>query len=188
MGRFIYWLSTACVLAVVAHLSYVLFIPAMGFDAAVRDSLKGKPANSFVILDPAQQAKLLPYATPDDLVGICRYNVKAGPVLIAAQVPRSFWTFAVYTDRGRQVYALNDRQADTDAFTVELAPGRSLLSQLTSAGDDSDTTATGDIGWKVDVSDPQGIAVLWVPQADSFHRAEAAALVAKSFCAVKDKP
>lgn len=181
----VFWVILAAVLAVVTHFSYVLFVPSRSFENHLASILASKGSNTFVILDPSQQASLLPYATEDDLVGLCSYDVRKGAVLINAHVPRSFWTFAVYTNRGRQIYAINDTQAGGEDFKMELSPAKSFFAQLTAGADDQDTSGV-DAGWRVSVNESQGIAVLWVPQGDAIHRASAAAIVQSSRCGISD--
>lgn len=186
VGRAVFWLLVAIVLSVITHFAYALFVPSRQFDAALSAALKDARANSFVILDPAQQTSLLSYATRDDVVGLCKYDVRQGPVVVSANVPEAFWTFAVYTNHGRQVYALNDTQADSNAFTVELSAAKSVLAQITSPGDDAETGIGADAGWRVAVTEPLGIAVLWIPLADGVFRADAEAAIRDSRCGRKD--
>ena len=178
----LFWLLFSALLAVVVHVAYLLFVPSQQFSAQIDTVLKNQGTNKFAILDTALQTKLMPFSSTGDLVGLCKYDVSKGPVKLSIQVPIGYWSFAVYTIRGRQVYALNGEQADTRNFSVTLSKAQGLLAQLMGDGSDDALTQVGELGWRVDVSDDQGLAFLWMPQSDPWLRREAAGLIGKSSC------
>jgi uncharacterized membrane protein len=182
--RFLFWVFSCALLAVSTHLAYVLFVPSNTFKAGIDSALKTQGENTFSILDPSLQTRLLPFAGPVDLVGFCRFNLSSGPVRFFVEVPKGYWTFAVYTLRGQQVYALNDRQADTERFNVTLRRTASLLEQVSDAGGGDDTPIS-DSGWEVRLSEPEGVAFLWMPHADPLRRLEAERALRKSLCSMK---
>ena len=179
----LFWVVLAAITAVAVHISYTLFVPSNRFGNKLDVVLKDQGTNSFTVIDPALQSGLLPYATAIDLVGLCKFDVGNGKVDLSVVVPDGYWTFAIYTMRGRQIYAINDKQADSQNFTVHMALASNLLSQISSLGEDEPQTSEGDLGWRVAVVERQGIAVLWMPQGDRLMRNEAARVLAQSRCA-----
>lgn len=182
MRRQFFWLLTATILAVISHIGYVLFVPSRSFSAAIDTALGTAPINTFAILDSEVQLRLLPYASKDNIIGICKFDLASGPVRVAAQLPESFWNFAVYTLSGEQVYAINDTQADTNNFNVELSRNGGLLAQVLNGADDAVDVTGDEIGWRISMTEKQGLAVLWVAVADPLLRKETEAVVKQSRC------
>lgn len=180
--RFLFWLFSAALIAIVTHLSYVLFVPTQNFSDRIDKALKTQRENRFTILDGNLQAGLMPFVSESDLVLLCKYDISKGPVRLAMTVPDGYWTLSVYTIHGRQVYALNDRQADARTFSVKLVKAKSFLSQLTNVGGDEGDANLEDIGWRVELSEDKGLAFLWMPHSDKWRRIEAMAELSKSSC------
>lgn len=176
-----FWVFLSLVLAVVVHLSYMLYEPARNFEKTLQALTKGDKQQSFKILSPDQQSSLLPFATSHDVVGVCFYDLRKGAVKIDGQAPGGFWNFSVFTSRGRQVYDLNDTQVETNRFVVELKPAPGMLSQIL-GGEDGETPAFTDAGWQVEISDKQGLAILWAPLHDALMRSSVEAVVKQSSC------
>ena len=116
-----------------------------------------------------------------------KFNVDAGPVKINASLPEGFWSFAIYTMRGRQVYAINDTQADTNRFSVELSRDTGILAQILGSGEDAVDVGGDDIGWRIALNENQGLAVLWIAIADPLLRKDAEDIVKQSRCARLDQ-
>jgi uncharacterized membrane protein len=186
MRRIVFWFLAAAVLAAASHLAYMLFVPSRNFNAALDKALGTAKANSFVILDSAAQESLIPFTTGTHVVGICKYDLSKGAVRVALSVPEGLWSFAIYTVRGRQVYAINDTQADTNAFTVELQSAEGIISQVFSGGEDTAEVVNNDLGWRVKLEGKRGLAVIWIAQSDPLLRAEAEAVLRKSKCSLAD--
>jgi uncharacterized membrane protein len=188
MRRQLFWLFTATVFALVCHMAYVLFVPSRTFDSAIDKSLGQDKINSFAILDPKAQVKLLPFTAASHLVGVCKFNVAKGPVKLTASLPEGFWSLAVYTIRGQQVYAINDTQADTNTFSVEFSRASGLIAQMLESSEDQQDIAGEDIGWRIAVNEEEGLAVLWLALPDPILRSEAESVMRKSRCARIDNP
>lgn len=178
----LFWIVLAAVTAVTVHIAYTLFVPSNRFGTKLDVVLKDQGSNSFSVIDPVLQSGLLPYATATDLVGLCKFDVGNGKVNLSVTVPNGYWTFAIYTMRGRQIYAINDKQADSQKFTVHMSLAPNLLSQIAGLGEEEPQTSEGDLGWRVAVVERQGLAVLWMPQGDPLMRDEAAKVLKQSSC------
>lgn len=182
MRRHLFWLITASILGLACHVAYLLFVPSRNFSAAIDTALGADHDDGFVLLDATAQLKLVPFASSEHVVGICKFSVADGPIKVTATMPQSFWSFAVYTIRGRQVYAINDTQADTKTFSVELSQDEGLLSQIIGTGEDTNDVLSDNIGWRIAITENQGLAILWLAVADPLLRKEAEAVVRQSRC------
>jgi uncharacterized membrane protein len=176
-----FWVLLSLVLAVVVHLTYMLYEPSRNFEKTLQALTKGDKQLSFKILSPSQQSSLLPFATSHDVVGVCLYDLRKGAIKIDGQAPNGFWNFSIFTSRGRQVYDLNDTQVETNHFVVELKPAAGMLSQVMGNAD-GETAAFTDAGWQVEVSEKQGLAILWAPLHDALLRPNVEAVVKQSSC------
>ena len=187
MLRALFWIFSSLLAALVVHLSYILFVPSRQFNASIDLALKDQTVNAFAILDDELQLKLMPFVAETDLVILCKYDVSKRPVRLTMEVPEGYWSLAVYTIRGRQLYALNDRQADARTFSVTLEKSPGFFGQFLGGGAyDLDVTSE-DIGWHVALPDDRGLAYLWMPQSDKWRKREARAVLEKSKCAPVDK-
>jgi len=183
MGRF-YWFLLFIASTIATHAAYVLYYPGYNFDTKVEAAMGPDSRNKMVLLTPAQVGRLFPAYATTDIIGMCRYDLSQGPMQIAAKLPRGYWTFSIFTVKGRQVYSLTDAQAGENSFTVDLEQAPDLIAQLKGALDDGgEAEAINDVGWRVDTPDARGIAVIWVPVADPIFRAATLAAVNSSTCA-----
>ena len=185
MGRG-FWIIVALLIGVITHVSYVLFAPGILFKRQLEQTTEGKPYNQFFVANPAKQTDLVPSATSKSVIGICKFDLSAGPIELSAKLPRSYWTLSIYTQTGRQVYALNDVQAGTSEFKVQLSRSQTLLQQLLGNGRGDDANQIENLGWHAETSEQRGIAVFWIPIADELMRAQIQATVAGSICQVKN--
>lgn len=181
MGR-IFWIVIAVLVGIVTHVSYILFLPGYMFTRSLSEATTGQTYNKFFIADPLKQTALIPSATSKSIVGMCKFDLSKGPVALQAKLPRSYWTFSVYSQSGRQVYALNDVQAGTSEFKVELSKTKSFLEQLFGNGRAEDLTQTENLGWHAETTESRGIAVIWIPISDELMRPQIEASMKESSC------
>ena len=182
MGRF-YWFLLFIASAIATHAAYVLYYPGYNFDSKLEAAVGADSRNRMMMLSPAQVGKLFPAFATSDIVAMCRYDLTKGPMQIAAKLPRGYWTFSIFTVKGRQVYSLTDAQAGEDSFTVDLLQSPDLIAQLKGALDDGgESEAINNVGWKVQTPDARGIAVIWVPVADPIFRSTTLAAVRNTTC------
>jgi uncharacterized membrane protein len=186
MNRYPFWFFTSVILAFAAHIYYILFVPSDSFSRAIDKALADHPVNSFVLLDSPTQMKLMPFTTASHLVGICKFDTSSGNIRVAAKMPEGFWNFAVYSLRGQQVYAINDRQADTNAFSVQLSKSEGIIGQALGFGEDAIDVSTDELGWRIALPETQGLAILWFAVPDPLLRDTAVADMKQSRCAKSD--
>jgi uncharacterized membrane protein len=177
-----FWVLLSLVLAVVVHLGYMLYAPSRNFEMTLKSLVKDPQRDTFSILTPAQQASLLPFATARDVVGVCFFDLRRGSIKIEGQAPQGFWNFSIFTSRGRQVYDLNDTQVETNRFVVELQSAPGLLKQILGNAEGGEAATLGDAGWKVQMNDRQGLAILWTPLRDALLRGGVEDVIRKSTC------
>jgi uncharacterized membrane protein len=181
----VFWFIVAAIIAGAVHLSYVLFVPGMLFQKKLEAETAGKPSNSFFVVAPDQVAQLFPIANANDVVGICKYDLGAGKLVLTARLPRSYWTLSIYTQSGRQIYALDDVQAGSNSFTVDLTSAKTMWQQLSAKNDADDGGQIENLGWKVESTERRGIAVVWIPLADPLMRQNIEATIKASKCQPK---
>lgn len=182
MGR-LYWLVLFMASAIASHAAYVLYYPGYNFDRKIEAVAGAASRNTMVVLGAAEISKLFPAYATSDVVAMCRYDLTQGPMQISAKLPRGYWTFSIFTVKGRQVYSLTDAQAGDSSFTVDLLQAPDLLAKIKGALDDGgEAEAISDVGWKVETPEAKGIAVIWVPVADPIFRGSTLAAVRNSAC------
>ncbi len=181
----LFWILTVSMIIVAVHISYVLFAPALLFQQKLYQATEGRPDNSFFILAPEKQAQLFPAATVLDVVGVCKYDLGAGQLVLSATLPKTYWTMAIYTQSGKQVYALDDVQAGSSAFTIELSRAKSFLEQIMSTGDPDDAGQIENLGWRVETTERRGLAIVWIPLSDELMRKPIEAIIKDSRCEPK---
>jgi uncharacterized membrane protein len=161
MRAWLFWLAVALVIGAVTHLSYVLIAPSFAMQRLMGDPSEDKSqVNRFVLLDGPEQMQLLGEAEDEAVSGKCLFDIGDGELSIAAEMPDTFWSLTLYSNKGADLYTINDRQAGTDRFklTVKRAPG---LSDIFSSEQSENARALSD-GWSVEIAEPRGIAVFWM--------------------------
>jgi uncharacterized membrane protein len=178
--RAIFWLFVACVLGVATHVATLLYAPALSFERSLNRYAADSPPNSFFVMTPEAQAKLLPEYPEDVVFGVCRFDLSKGPMTLDANFPDTLWALTIYSSAGRTLYTADDRQSGVNTFSLRLVKAPSLLEMFT-AKEEEDVIA--DSGWKVSSPDKKGLALFWVPAADPAMRGSITAALAKSKCA-----
>jgi uncharacterized membrane protein len=185
MGK-VFWLITLGLAAVISHISYLLFAPGYMFDRSMSRLTTAETANSFFVVGPEAQAQLFPTYPADSVFGMCKFDLASGSVLLNATMPVGYWTLTVYTQSGKEFYALNDQQSGTQQFSVQLNLAKSAVEILTSTGGDGENPVSN-LGWTVESHEPKGVAVFWVPVADPLLRKAAIETITTTKCTVKPK-
>lgn len=160
MRAWLFWLAVALVIGAVTHLSYVLIAPSFAMQRLMVGESENAPVNRFVLLDAAEQMRLLGETENEAVSAKCVFDIGDGELSIAAEMPDTFWSLTLYSNKGADLYTINDRQAGIDKFklTVKRAPD---LSDLLSSEQSENARALSD-GWSVEVPEPRGIAVFWM--------------------------
>ncbi|MGE3871780.1 MAG: hypothetical protein AB7F74_02370 [Parvibaculaceae bacterium] len=180
MRSALFWLAVALLIGAVSHLSYVLIAPSFAMQRLIGAGQDGTPFNRFVLLDAPEQIRLLGETQAEAVSAKCLFDISAGDLSVAAEMPDTFWSLTIYSDKGADLYTINDRQAGTDKFklTVKKAPG--LLDLLT--GDQSENARALSDGWSVEIAEPKGIAVFWAALDYPEQRKLFADILSRSSC------
>jgi uncharacterized membrane protein len=176
----LYWIAVAVVVAVAVHVGFVLFAPAYRFSLYANELTAGQGANQFLIVAPDQQARLFPNLPRQSVVGVCLYDVSKGDVSFMADLPDGFWVTTIYTDRGKPIYSVNNRQSGANAFTVSLSLAPGFIDMLINATDKERPEI--DSGWTVMSTEPRGLVVVWYPLVDAAMRSGVAYAMERSRC------
>ena len=176
----VYWIAVLIVVAVVVHVSFVLFAPAYRFSLYAKEMAGEHGSNQFFIVDSDQQARLFPNLPRQSVVGACLYDVSAGDVAFNADLPEGFWVTTIYTLRGKPIYSVNNRQSGADAFTVSLSRAPGFIEMLLQATDKERPEI--DSGWTVMSPEPKGLAIVWYPLVDPAMRKSIAQAMERSRC------
>lgn len=169
IGR-MFWLVTALFAGIAVHLTTVLYLPGFSFERKLNSVSVGQKANSFFLMAPESQSNFLPTATARDIVGLCLLDFSKGKVVVNAHVPLSFWNFTIFNSSGQQVYAINDVEAGSGTFSVELTKAKSLIEQVRGKPDPEDAGKITNSGWHAEVAGDKALAVLWLPVRDPLQR------------------
>lgn len=177
----LYWLAVAIVTAVAAHAAFALFVPAYWFSERLARIAGDKGTNSFFILPPKDQARLLPGLPRNGVTGVCLFDVSRGDVTLSANLPDGLWVTTIYTDRGESIYSVNNRQSGSNVFNVTLSLAPGFIDMLIQATDKERPEI--DSGWTVMSPQARGLAVVWYPLPDAALRASTAESIARTRCA-----
>jgi uncharacterized membrane protein len=182
MGR-LFWIVTALFTAVAVHIATVLYLPGFSFNRKLNAYATGQKPNSFFLMAPETQSGFMPTAAAQDIVGLCLLDLSRGKVTVNAQVPQNLWTFTVYNPSGLQIYSINDVEAGTGAFRVELTQAKSIIEQVRGRPDPEDAGKITNSGSHAEVVGDKALAVLWLPVPDASQRKSLEAVVKKTECA-----
>jgi uncharacterized membrane protein len=180
--RIAFWIGLTALMAIATHLAYVLFVPAQLYQSALGSAVPDLKPNVLVILDQGVQANLLPAYRGNGVSAFCLIDLSSGTVQIDAVLPRSYWSLAIHTEDGLQVYALNDAQAENDNVQIKLSRAKGFFEQVFKANDVDDGIDFSTVGWRVELPGPGGLAIIWVPLPDPFARKEIEAQLQKGSC------
>lgn len=175
----LYWFVTAIFLAMGVHAAFVLSMPAFVLERSIERISSEAGTNTFFVLPLEEQRRLFPTYPPLSVIGACAFDVSKGPVDFSADMPVGFWTLTIYSSSGDVIYALNDTQAGTGRFTVNLKKAPNLLDMLSQTTADDPVTMSG---WTVSTVEPKGLAVLWQPVAEAALRPSVVHNLGKTIC------
>jgi uncharacterized membrane protein len=182
MAKF-FWLLFAGLVAAAVHISYVLFVPGAALHNELAALSTPAEKSKWHIATDSEKSSLLPGFAGSGVAAICAFDLGQGPYELGMNVPKSYWSLAIYAETGKQVYSLNDKQAGAETFQIEVRKAKSMLDQLASVGEAENTVdVISNIAWTVEMADRRGVAVLWLPAADQFEQGTLVAQVQSSSC------
>lgn len=180
MRTILFWAAVALVIGAMAHLSYVLIAPGFAMQRLMGGDPKDEPTNRFVLLDAAEQMRLLGETESDTVSGKCLFDISTGELSVTAEMPDTFWSLTLYSNKGADLYTINDRQAGIDKFKLTVKRAPSVMELLSS--DQAEKARTLGDGWSVEIPEPYGIAVFWVALDYPEQRKLFADILSRSSC------
>jgi uncharacterized membrane protein len=180
-----FWSLTGLLTAVAVHLAYVLFAPGFLFATQSRLAAATDSANAIDILTDERRGQLLPTLRGDGIAVVCNADLAKGDVRFEVQLPETYWSLAVFSRSGKQVYQLNDAQAETTSVALEMRYAKSIFERILGASDEDEAVVIQDAAWTVDLSERQAFAVFWVPLTDPLLREPTMATLKKGRCSLK---
>ncbi len=187
MGR-LFWSFMAILSAILIHISFVLFAPAYIFRGFSKLDDATRVSNQFVVLPQDRRRTLLPSLRGPGVAAYCDIDLSRGVVSITMQPPKTYWSLAVFSQTGKQLYALNEQQADTELIAIDFKRAPSLIEKVIGSGDEEENISFVDsAAWSVELADQHAYAVLWIPYPDTLQVGEGEQAMKASSCALKKK-
>ncbi len=174
-------------LAGAVHIGFVLFGPPQLFWLRAGGSDFGAKTNELRILADDTRRMILPALRGPGAVAVCNIDLSKGTVRMALQPPKFYWSLAIFTQGGKQVYALNDSQTDNDVINIDLVRAKPILEQVLAknAGDDDEVSIVDTAAWRVELIEPRAYAVLWAPLEDPLDGPQTIEALKASRCGLK---
>jgi uncharacterized membrane protein len=146
-GR-VFWVAATILLAIVVHLTYVLFAPGDSVQRKLQAMRTLAGVNSLKVLSAEDSRTFLGGEAP---------------------IPRGYWSLSIYTSHGTNVYTLNDRQAQVDSLSLVLRKANPLKESENPVGVDSTLEKIF-----IDLTEPTGLIVMRaaLPDEPARHRVE----------------
>jgi uncharacterized membrane protein len=182
--RAFFWVLAAGLLAAVTHLAYVLFLPSYEMRQVIRDSAAAAGVNTFSVLQPDDQQRILKESAGLAVAGVCAFDLTGGTLVFDAVMPQATWSFTIYGEDGEDAYSINDAQAGTNQFHLIASKAPGLLQMLT--GGTGESTVPND-GWTAAIPSQSGLVVAWVSLADRALRPGYAAVLGQSRCHIEPR-
>lgn len=120
MGRILFWILATAILAAGTHLAVVLFTPDVSMASLIDRIRTATAVNRMVVLERDEVGGLIHEPNPDLAYAVCPYDITGGELQVRLEIPDTYWSVAVYSDRGDNIYTLNDRQAGTSYLVLRL--------------------------------------------------------------------
>lgn len=128
MKSTLFSLLAGLILGAIIHIASILAIPWAAEHNAWSRLTAVTEANAVRDIAPGAGAQtLLPDIDPAMRYAVCHYDLGQGVLQIRAQVPRSYWSLALYDRLGINYYVINDRVVGAGDIEVWVADAAQLL-------------------------------------------------------------
>jgi len=112
MRGMVLWLSVAIVLGGIVHIAAMLVIPTLAPMSAFSRFEATMQSNQARVLEAADAKQMpFPFASPDVVYVLCRYDVSATPVRLTASTENLYWSVGVYEPDGGNYFHINSMQS-----------------------------------------------------------------------------
>lgn len=180
MGRTLFWILATAILAAASHLAVVLFTPDVSMASLVERIRTATAVNRMVVLEHWEVGGLIHEPNPDLAYAVCPYDITGGDLQVRLEIPDTYWSVAVYSERGDNIYTLNDRQAGTSYLVLRLL----RTGTAPEAGLAPDLLTTGSV--VVQTDSLRGIVMLRTLIPSSAYRKRATEILEASSCGLSE--
>lgn len=182
MTRTLLWALGGTMLAAIIHIVTVLFIPLYATNDAWARLARFGPVNALhTIPSMVPGAQALPEMDPSLRYAVCPYDLRGGPLRIAAAIPPTYWVVTLHDRHGLIYYTLNDRAVAGNAIEIWVATQEQLLDLAPVQGEE-DTDSRLVIG----APETSGFAMFRLLVPSPSQEGVIAAALAKSSCAIAE--
>ena len=169
----------ALLLGGIVHLGATLTVPLIGPGLAYQKLRELLPANTMVVVAPAQPGKqLLPFLLPDAYYGICRYSLAGDAVSISAPLLDLGWTLSLHTPHGDNFYVIPGQQLRTTDLSLVIVPGAEKSGDLMPATRRAPTPSEDQIASPSE----EGLIIIRAPLKGLAWKGEAEAALSRAKC------
>ena len=169
----------ALLLGGILHLSATLAQPLLGPGLAYQKLRELLPANTMVVVAPAQPGKqLLPFLMPDAYYAVCRYSLAAEAVSISAPLLDLGWTLSLHSPHGDNFYVIPGQQLRTADLSLVIVPGAEKSGELMPSTRRAPTPSEDQIASPSE----EGLVIIRAPLKGIAWQGEAEAALARAKC------
>jgi len=112
MRGMVLWLSVAIVLGGIVHIAAMLVIPTIAPMSAFSRFEATMQSNQARVLEPADARQMpFPFASPDVVYVLCRYDASTTPVRLTASTENLYWSVGIYEPDGGNYFHINSMQS-----------------------------------------------------------------------------
>lgn len=115
------WLMVAVVLGGIVHIAAMLVIPTLAPQSAFSRFESTMQPNLARVLAPAGAGQApFPFASPDAVYVLCRYDVTNTPVRLVAPTSHLYWSVGIYEPDGGNYFHINSVQSTSENTDILL--------------------------------------------------------------------
>jgi uncharacterized membrane protein len=148
----------------------------LGSGAPERLAEELAPNQLVVLRPPTPQTQLIPFQDPHTYHALCRYDVRATPVLVRASLAGTGWTLSIYTASGENFYFVPGQDQRQTEVSALLVPTDDEHTAVASAFQGAGSAI------QVPVPAPTGVVVLRAPVKAQGYRSDIEARLAQAAC------
>lgn len=115
------WLLASVVLGGIVHIAAMLVVPTLAPQSAFSRFETTLQSNFPRVLPPAEPGRMpFPFASPDVVYTLCRFDVSTAPVRIASPTRYLYWSAGLYEPDGGNFFHINSAQSSSASADIVL--------------------------------------------------------------------
>jgi uncharacterized membrane protein len=186
--RKIHWRTAigALLLAGIVHVTATLAAPLFGPGMAYQKLRDLLPANTMVVMAPAQPGKqVLPFLLPHAFYGICRFSLANEPITVSAPLADVGWTLSLHTPHGDNFYVMPGQQQRTSDVSLVIVPAAEKSGELIPTASRRPAAPAED---QIASPSEEGLIIIRAPLKGQAWKAETEAALSRAKCSPGVKP